>query len=273
MFEIKYATNGIDTANLNSVYGKVIRDVTSNSNVLDVGCYAGETGAALVKEKACTVTGVDYDENALELAKNKNVYKDLKRIDLNDFEISQIIDQQGIFDFILLCDVLEHIYEPNNLLQKLKILLKPEGIIIISVPNIAHGGIKLKLLNNLFEYTKTGLLDYTHIKFFTLNSLVHMLNNNGLLIQKMERVYAPLDDRGQTLDLHSYPWGIIKYVSDNNESFTYQYYAVCKKTNDERNMINEHNLIKSKYNNSFRGQHISFVNFIFKKFSRKLCVR
>ena len=83
------------------------------------------------------------------------------------------------FDLIIFADILEHTIHPEKILEYYSTnLLKQKGKIIISVPNIANWNIRLKLLFGKFDYTKTGILDETHLKFFTYNSIKKIIPNN-----------------------------------------------------------------------------------------------
>src|SRR5690606_24139579 len=86
------------------------------------------------------------------------------------------------YDVILMIDVIEHLVNPRNSLRSIGSLLKPDGVLIFSVPNMAHISIRLNLLNGKLNYTKTGLLDDTHLHFYTEEYLVNVLTDAGFAI-------------------------------------------------------------------------------------------
>jgi len=161
-------------------HAKVIKLIGKDKRVLDVGCTTGYIAREL-KAHGCTVVGIEYDSEAAKEASKvcANVYVGdaLKVID----EVSP-----GDFDYILLADVLEHLVDPKSLLIKSQPLLASNGSIIISVPNIAHWKIRLKLLFGRFEYEKMGILDETHLRFFTLKSILRLVKNAGYDINHVD---------------------------------------------------------------------------------------
>jgi 2-polyprenyl-3-methyl-5-hydroxy-6-metoxy-1,4-benzoquinol methylase len=99
---------------------------------------------------------------------------------------------EGPFDVIVYGDVLEHLVDPLRVLVELDRSLAPGGFVIISVPNIAHLWIRLLLLFGRFDYLDRGILDHSHLRFFTERSLRAMLADAGLLVQRFTATPAPL---------------------------------------------------------------------------------
>nr|WP_312291812.1 methyltransferase domain-containing protein [Clostridium chromiireducens] len=169
--------NAEETKGLNNVY-LLAKEVPENSVVLDVGCAQGRFGKTL-KEKKCTVYGIDLDEKAIEYARNSGYYDkvfimDVTNKDSNEYK--SFTNMVNKVDAIIISDVLEHIANPTKLLLEYLKLLKEEGIILISVPNVAHLEILLNLMNDKFNYQDMGILDNTHLKFFTKTSFVDWIN-------------------------------------------------------------------------------------------------
>ena len=99
---------------------------------------------------------------------------------------------EGPFDVIVYGDVLEHLVDPLRILVELDRTLAPGGFVVISVPNIAHLWIRLLLLFGRFDYLDRGILDHSHLRFFTERSLRAMLADAGLLIERFTATPAPL---------------------------------------------------------------------------------
>jgi 2-polyprenyl-3-methyl-5-hydroxy-6-metoxy-1,4-benzoquinol methylase len=99
---------------------------------------------------------------------------------------------EGPFDVIVYGDVLEHLVDPLRILVELDRSLAPGGFVILSVPNIAHLWIRLLLLFGRFDYLDRGILDHSHLRFFTERSLRAMLADAGLLIERFTATPAPL---------------------------------------------------------------------------------
>jgi len=165
--------NAEETKGLNNVY-LLAKEVTENSIVLDIGCAQGNFGKIL-KEKNCTVYGIDLDEKAIEYAKNSGYYDEVFIMDVTNKdsdEYRDFINRVNQVDAIVISDVFEHVVDPTKLLLESSKLLKEDGIILISVPNVAHMDILLNLMNDKFNYQDMGILDNTHLKFFTKTSFV-----------------------------------------------------------------------------------------------------
>ena len=97
------------------------------------------------------------------------------------------------FDAIVAADVLEHLKDPLEALNRLRPFLKPDGFFVISVPNVAHGSVRLALLSGDFEYADIGLLDSTHLRFFTRETLEKLLDDAELGLVEMRRHELDLD--------------------------------------------------------------------------------
>ena len=159
----------------------IVNQIPNNANVLDIGCAQGYLDEYLTKKLNCVVTGIELDAKAAQKAK-----KFCKKIFIGDIE--KILQESQLgnekFDIILLADVLEHLKEPERVLQEVKKYLKSEGSVIVSLPNIAYFQIRCKILLGSFEYTDRGILDCTHLKFFTRHSMNKMFSRCGLDITK-----------------------------------------------------------------------------------------
>ena len=150
-------------------------------SVLDVGCGEGINLEYLKKYKgAKKVDGIEVNS---EIAK-----KAQERV---DYIINQSIEDPELelpkeeYDLILCLDVLEHLYDPWNVLKKLEGCLKPNGIIVSSIPNIQHWNVILHILRGRWDYKDAGFWDNTHLRFFTNNSIRKMVHQAGLAIIKI----------------------------------------------------------------------------------------
>jgi 2-polyprenyl-3-methyl-5-hydroxy-6-metoxy-1,4-benzoquinol methylase len=153
--------------------------------VLDVGAADGIVSRRLT-ERGWRVTGIEGDP-ALAQAGARHCER---MITANlDREIPQVV---GPFDAIVYGDVLEHLTDPLRVLVELDRSLAPGGFAIISVPNIAHLYIRLLLLFGRFDYIDRGILDNTHLRFFTSRSLKALIADAGLTIERFTATPAPL---------------------------------------------------------------------------------
>ena len=152
------------------------------SQVLDLGCWTGRLGEKLKKEKNCVVVGVDINQKALAIAKkrlDKAFFCDLDKPD----RLPKTVKGQK-FDFVCATDVLEHLKNPSLVLRVVGKILHKNGRLIISLPNVANYSIRVKLLLGNFDYEKTGILDETHLRFFTEKSAIKMIKGCGFEVEK-----------------------------------------------------------------------------------------
>jgi len=151
--------------------------------VLDLGCFCGGSGRWLKQHfPDCEVIGIEKLDKAAAMAAqayNRVITGTLEQV---DFESEGLV--AGSFDAIIAADVLEHIYNPWKALQRLKPLLAPGGSIYISLPNVRNLNILSALAGGEWRYQGAGILDITHIRFFTLKQASEMLNQTGWLIRE-----------------------------------------------------------------------------------------
>jgi SAM-dependent methyltransferase len=100
------------------------------------------------------------------------------------------------FDIVLAADVLEHVANPGNLISQVRDVLTPTGTALYCVPNIAHWYPRIRSTLGIFDYDQRGILDSTHLRFFTRRSLVKLVERRGFAITRIESVGLPLDALG-----------------------------------------------------------------------------
>jgi len=169
----------------------ILKYAPSNKRILDVGCGTGALGREF-KKKGNVVYGIDISKKSIEIAKKR--LDKVIQIDL-ETEVDLPFKEES-FDLIIFGDVLEHFRDPFSALNNIKKYLKKDGQIIISLPNIANWEIRLKLLFGKFDYQKEGILDDTHLRFFTLKTAKELIKKAGLKIISIEaRPGAPVPAR------------------------------------------------------------------------------
>jgi 2-polyprenyl-3-methyl-5-hydroxy-6-metoxy-1,4-benzoquinol methylase len=157
-----------------------------NQRILDVGCGDG-LFSELIK-KGNTKVGVDFIPESESIKKNLDEYY---CNDLNE-GLPEDIKKKEKYDYILMLDILEHLYNYENIIEQSKNLLKPDGKIIISLPNIANIFVRLNLLIGRFPYSDKGILDRTHLRFFTLGSIRKLIKSHNLEIVKQKVTPIPI---------------------------------------------------------------------------------
>lgn len=236
----KIYKNTINIENSNTSHTKIVNEIKDSANVLDVGCAGGYIGEYLFKERNCTIVGIDYNSGHLDTAKETNAYKSLHQIDLNNLT-NELDEYVGFFDYIIAADVIEHLYSPDKIIEKLKRFLKDDGCLLFSIPNIAHISIKLNLLDNKFIYTVEGLLDSTHIRFFTLSSIINLMTKLKLEIAMLNCVICYVNHTEQQVRLNKYPNNVIRFVERDPESYIYQYILKVNKSDLENKELLDKN--------------------------------
>lgn len=209
----------VDQAERNTSHALMLELIGSDRVVLDVGCASGYLAEALGKN-GCRVSGVEYDPADAEKA--KPFLDGLVIADLNDVALADQFPPES-FDVVVFGDVLEHLLDPAGVLQSGVKLLRPGGSIVISIPNIAHGAARLTLLQGHWDSTDTGLLDRTHIKFFTLDTLLAMLDDAGLVVTELRSSAADPLATEIGIDTDNLPPTAIDWVRGQPHAYDYQF--------------------------------------------------
>ena len=148
--------------------------VPQGASVLDVGCASGSLATLLRDVRGARIIGIEPDPARAALAAERGI--DV-RVGVLSPEITQAL---GVFDVVLYVDVLEHLTDPLGELSNALPLIAPGGVLIISVPNVAHWSVRWNLLCGRFNYTDTGLMDATHLRWFTRDSIIELLSKAGI---------------------------------------------------------------------------------------------
>ena len=154
--------------------------------LLDVGCARGHL-ASVLADQGWNVTGIEYDLADAEFARQGG----LNVIHGSAEDAFQNMNES--FDVIIFADVLEHMVDPEAVLKMAREHLVPDGRIIISIPNIAHLTVRLQLLIGMFNYTDRGILDRTHLHFYTKKSLLKMISAARLETVHLGSTPAPIE--------------------------------------------------------------------------------
>ncbi|MEN9544060.1 MAG: hypothetical protein RLZZ598_893, partial [Pseudomonadota bacterium] len=150
--------------------------------VLDVGCGAGSLGAHLIAtQHARHVVGIEVVPSAAQEAASHLDTVVLANLNITSVDEALARFDKPSFDCIVCADVLEHLVEPWDALSALKAYLKPGGILIVSVPNVRHWSVWGPLLvRGRWDYRDSGIMDRTHLRFFTPRTAQAMCAGAGL---------------------------------------------------------------------------------------------
>ena len=156
------------------------------SCILEVGCGSGMTGKELKKRYGAFVAGIELNASAANAAKDV-----LDNVVTGDIEKIDLPYNDNSFDCIIFADVLEHLVNPLSVLMKVRRLLKIGGIIVTSIPNVQFHGVIHNLIEGNWTYEKEGILDETHLRFFTYREIEKLFQKAGYSINKVEEVFDP----------------------------------------------------------------------------------
>jgi 2-polyprenyl-3-methyl-5-hydroxy-6-metoxy-1,4-benzoquinol methylase len=215
---LKYDTQ-LDPGDESTSHAQMLNMVGHNKAVLDVGCATGYLAKAL-REQGCTVSGVEYDQAAAEVAAQY-----LEQLVVGDLETLDLVQELGAtrFDVVVFGDVLEHLRDPLVPLRQAVGLLRPGGSVVISVPNVAHAAVRLSLLAGRWDYRTLGLLDYTHIRFFTRENLIELLRQAGLVAVDFRRTTAGVFETELGVRADDVDPALVETLLEDPDATTYQF--------------------------------------------------
>lgn len=157
---------------------------------LDVGCGDGALSAALKASGAEHVAGLEREPGPAAKAREH-----LDVVVEGDIATVALPFVPGEFDYLLFADVLEHLPDPEAVVERLLPFMAPDGRVVVSVPNMRFYTVLLRLIVDRWSYKDAGILDRTHLRIFTRRSLERMLGGLGLTIERLERNYRLVEDQ------------------------------------------------------------------------------
>lgn len=195
---------------------KLLPSQLTLEKVLDVGCGVGVTGQYLKNQmQVKEIVGIELNAEAANQARAV-----LDQVIIGDIQQIELPFGPDYFDCIICADVLEHLFDPWAVLKKLKTYLKPTGWMLLSVPNLQHWSMIFKLLAGKWDYQLEGILDSTHIRFFTRSSLRDMVEQAGLEIETIESAM------GQEVRLFN-----LVTLNVFSDFLSFRYFVLARKSN------------------------------------------
>lgn len=202
--------------------------ISSQTTVLDLGCGSGALGAHLHTELQCTVDGVTISAQEADLARPH--YRHLITADLDALDVSQAFSGQQ-YDYIVCADVLEHLKHPERILDACQGLLAPQGQLLISIPNASYSGLQIELMMGEWKYRTEGLLDRTHLRFFTRASLLRFLQEQNWSPRSLDVIERPLDDSEfQHIPADQLPPAVLRHLMAQPDALAYQFICAAQPT-------------------------------------------
>jgi 2-polyprenyl-3-methyl-5-hydroxy-6-metoxy-1,4-benzoquinol methylase len=195
-----------------------------NHKILDVGCGAGNTLIKLKEShKAQEIYGIELNEEIVQ-----EHIKDINHVFVGDIEQIEPPFPEDFFDYIIFADVFEHLTEPEKVLKKYTKYLNKNGVIIASIPNIKHYSILFDLIvRDKFEYKDAGIMDRTHLRFFTRKEIINMFERVNM---RVTTIRSNLSYPVSTVDTHLGHF-FSRHRIPGSSFFTIQYIVCAKKIN------------------------------------------
>lgn len=201
------------------VINQIKEDKDSEFKILEIGSATGATLLGIKnKFKNAILHGIDIDKDS------SRICQCIAKTNVLNMENEEIPYEEGYFDYIIMPDVIEHLRNPEEVLKKVRKHLKLKGTLIISIPNVMHYEVVYGLINGNWTYADAGILDRTHLKFFTLSESTKLLKKEGFKIQDVSG-NLQYNDKDEELLLK------LQRISNNVDIMqykVYQYIFICQ---------------------------------------------
>ena len=239
--EIPVAT--VDLNDLNSPHTLAVLSMPPGSTVLDVGCGPGVVARALTA-RGCKVWGLEIDPARANSARNHCV--EVLEADVEAVSLSEEFAGRS-FDTVLFLDVLEHLRDPRAALAGAEAVLAPGGSVLLSVPNVTHGALRLELLSGKFRYRASGLLDRGHLRFFDAEGLDALIRQAGFRPEARLRVIRRLDQTEFDIDVANIPGDLRTTLERDPDALTYQFFVIAKPARGPQPVREEITLVERQH--------------------------
>ena len=205
---------------------RLLKRIPPSSQVLELGPATGYMSRHLREELGCTLDAVELSAEMAESARafcRRLVVGDVEALDLD------VMLAGETYDVIVCADVLEHLRDPWGLLERLSQRLRPDGRLLLSVPNVAYLGLLVDLLRGNFRYRDEGLLDRSHLRFFTIDSLQDMLEQAGWHVWTAEPVVLGLTDSEFRVRLETLAPALRDELAERPDALCYQWVVEARR--------------------------------------------
>lgn len=208
--------------------------IRRGSKVLEIGSSNGRLTKHLKEELDCIVDIIEINEEA-GAAAAVFARRAFLGIESGNIESSDCLDQLSgeDYDYIVFLDVLEHLVFPEKALKEMHSLLREEGSILISIPNIAYNSIIINLLKNKFEYTNLGILDDTHLHYYTWRSFTELAHKAGYRIAENSAIQRLVGDTEIKNSYEDIPKTVASFLRTRDQADVYQLLFELKKSGED----------------------------------------
>jgi methionine biosynthesis protein MetW len=172
-----------ERAHPDDAHSLVMRLVRPGTRVLELGCASGYLSGYMERELGCRVTGLEADPVAAGVAATR--CGEVHTVDLDSPEALDCARASAPYDLLLAAAILEHLKNPERVLRVARDLLAPGARAVVSLPNVAHWSIRWRLLRGRFDYEEYGVMDRTHLRWFTLETGRALLEGQGYRVEQV----------------------------------------------------------------------------------------
>lgn len=163
------------------------------ARVLDIGCGTGRTLERFKELGSTETVGIELREDVAAIARRNPA---VSRIFVGDFLNLELPYADGFFDVVVASFVLEHVADPWVAVKRIRSLLSPKGVLIGSLPNVRHLSVSVPLLlRGRWEYQPQGIMDWTHLRFFTRSTIEQLMSESGFSVERMDAEIVGLKNR------------------------------------------------------------------------------
>lgn len=185
--------------------GLLMAMIPRGARVLDIGCGTGSISGMIRELRGADVLGIEPHPERAKKAETEGIKV------VNGVYSDEIPRDHGRFDIVLFADVLEHLTDPVHILEQVKSALAPNGRVLASIPNVAHWSVRLRLLAGRFDYRPTGIMDATHLRWFTREGVRRLFHGAGYEIERFDAAAGAWMD-----EYHSTP---LRWAPEHRRSF------------------------------------------------------
>ena len=199
---------------------KIARMIRAKATVLELGPATGYFTRYLTESLKCVV---DCAEKSAAMAKESARFcRRMWVADLDRVELASRLTP-GSYDYVVAADVLEHLRDPWRVLRSCRELLKSSGRLLLAIPNVGHAAIVAELLQGRLEYREAGLLDETHLRFFTRHSILGMLRETGFKVDRLETLQLMPEHTETKRPLDGLPPKLLGHLLLHPDALVYQF--------------------------------------------------
>lgn len=210
--------------------------IAPGARVLDLGCGSGAVGRFLARRDgpdAGPVDGLTLSQDEADLAAPS--YRHLEVADLDQARLTELFPPDS-YDAIVCADVLEHTRHPDRVLQQCRELLATGGRVLLSIPNAGYAGLVAELMAGEFRYRPEGLLDETHLRFFTRRSLLRFLAEQRWHMEQVETIRRELPESEFRVAFDALPPAVARHLLALPDALSYQFIITARPAGDDEDI-------------------------------------